>query len=146
LKIDTRSWDPIQNFLPAQTPLQIMREKLESLQAILLPSNAAIKVVQYEFFNANLITELKGADLFDFPVFLYHSEQGADNTPIVVFDIRDSSYHLLQCFSVYTLNPASDISGFYSEYLLKVEKDLYTTPVAKDMAQLLTHSFKNSGQ
>ncbi len=135
LQLRSQQWVSIETFSPESIPYLVMHNKLVSLQKILSYLSCASQVVKYEFFDANLIPDLRDAELFDFPVFLYcpaESEEVA--SPVIVFDVRDGSYHLLVCAPIWKPNEANPDNTFYSAYFLKVVQEIYTTAKAEEMA------------
>jgi leucyl-tRNA---protein transferase len=98
LQFSSQQWLPIEAFSPESIPYQVMHDKLISIQRLLMQRQCESQVVKYEFFDANLIPDLRGAGLFDFPVFLScATEAEGDVNPVLVYNVRDAHYHLLSC-------------------------------------------------
>lgn len=128
LQLAPHQWLPISTFSMQKSPLQLMLDKLYALQNLLNQARIESKVLKYEFFDANLLPELKMFELFDFPLFVYCWDGEEDIIgPIVVFNVFDGQYHLLKCRSLWISNMASDNVEFYSSHLLKLEQDLLAT-------------------
>ena len=126
-QLHTARWIDIQNFSPGKTPLAHMVEKLKSLQDYVAHCGLKTNLLQYEFFDANLIPDLKGMDLFDFPVFLNLELLGVRDPRLVVFDVRDDQYHVLQCVSIWEPNFLQETPGFYNAQLLRVGEELFAS-------------------
>jgi arginine-tRNA-protein transferase len=102
------------------------------VQLILAGRNLESRLLKYEFFDANLFPELRSAALFDFPVMLICSDAWSnDLNHVVVFDVRDAHYHLLQCIPVYIPNVPVKDPDFYSEYIIREEQEIFTCTTAQ---------------
>jgi leucyl-tRNA---protein transferase len=122
LQLNTGQWLPIDSFRVEHSPLQIMLAKLYALQQLLSQLKAESEVFLYEYFDANLVPELRDAELFDFPVLLYVFDSGnGDQDQMIVYDVRDKRYHLIKCFHVWTSNATNNRPEFYSSHLLKID-------------------------
>lgn len=149
LDVSNEQWRRIDEFTLEASPIHVMIDKLHQLQELLSPGVKGV-VYRYEFFDANLIPDLKGMTFFDFPVFLT-SPEGNDTElkPIVVYDIRTKKYHILQCMVVW--NPDETIDGrdgIFATYLLKVSNELYASGSAEDVKiklLVLNNNCKQSG-
>jgi leucyl-tRNA---protein transferase len=135
------SWLPVSSF--TLSPFNIMEQKLTALQQLLASGNIETRLFKYEFFDANLFPELKDAALFDFPLFLncftFHEDI---ITPMIVFDVRDNCYHLVQCRSIWASNLPVSKDEVYSWHLLKVEQEWLVTPLAEEVATRLSRELK----
>ncbi|HEY3406131.1 MAG TPA: GNAT family N-acetyltransferase [Ohtaekwangia sp.] len=130
-KIATGKWMPIRNFTDQDIPIHTMQKALTTLQKFLLKDNQQSNVMKYEFFDANLVPELREAELFDFPLILTlsnHSQQEVG--PIVVFDVRDGQYHILKCLSVWRPESPNPDPGIFGQHLLKVQQEILSDPNA----------------
>lgn len=123
LDVTSDQWFPISYF--SRSPFQVMEEKLLQLQQVLKQENIESRIFNYEFFDANLFPELKDVELFDYPVFLncFAFDQDVIN-PMVVYDIRDNEYHLIQCKSLWTSHLPSPADRVYSFHLLAPDGEL----------------------
>ena len=138
LQFSSCRWLPIKSFSRELTPLQIMHDKLSSLQHALTQSNIPSRVLKYEFFDANLIPELKGADLFDFPLFLCFTKcMEEDVNQLIVYDVRGECYRLIRCFGVLKTNVINKSVDFYSSFALKVEQDLFSTTKLEELLNIV---------
>lgn len=133
-------WNPISRFTPPSSPLQIMLDKLQLLQSTLLKNGIESKVLKYEFFDANLIPELEGIVLFDFPVFLACSGLSMENT--IVFDVRDRQYHWIKCKSVWASTNDTIPDDIYSSHVLKFDQDISCSDMPELMAATLMNELK----
>ena len=108
------------------TPIRIMQEKLNSLQIMLAQARMEVELLRYEFFEANLLPELKDVGLFDFPLFLHHATAGPDPLiTVIVFDIKEEIYRLIRCRSLWNSN-LPNLNGMYSSELLKQDQVVFS--------------------
>jgi leucyl-tRNA---protein transferase len=138
----SQQWLPVDSFEMSASPLYIMQERLQKLRSLLDTILLNTRILKYEFFDVNLVPDLSGAALLDFPVFV--TSEVAENASmlLIVYDVRDQSYHLMKCRVVY--NPGADnssLDGFYSN-LLMVEKDVYATSSAEHMCDFACKEFQ----
>ena len=134
LQLSSSQWLPLQRFSPASIPINVMEEKLEVLRNILMENNLVSSVLKYTYFDANLVPELTGTELFDFPIMLLCGIPSDDNKNIlVVFDVCDEHYHLLHCAAIWSTGNLNEEPGFFSTHLLKIAEEILTTPFAEDL-------------
>jgi arginine-tRNA-protein transferase len=101
-----------------------MEQKLKALQQALARSKTDTNLLKYEFFDANLMPELKGAELFDFPVFLIFSDAvDSDFTHVIVYNILDRRFHIILCRSVWKVTTPSNHKEMYALHILKELED-----------------------
>ncbi len=137
LQLRSQQWLPIEKFSPESIPYQVMHDKLVIAQKLLAQQQSESRVVKYEFFDANLIPDLRDAGLFDFPVFLFCApEVEGDVNPLLVYDVRDAQYHLLMCVPIWKPNETNPDEMFYSAYFLKVTQEIHVTTEAKEIADV----------
>lgn len=137
-RLSERQWLPIDQFSSALTPLQVMHDRLLHLKAALMKFSIESSVRYYEFYSANLVPDIHGMELFDFPVFLFFEEvSGGMMYPMVIFDVRDMKYHLLRCRSIWQSDIAHAFSEVYASNLLKTEGDMFQTREAEEMVMAL---------
>lgn len=138
LQLSPHSWLPINNFSAEFTPLRVMHDKLSDLQSALRQSNIESRVLKYEFFDANLIPELKGANLFDFPLFLCFTKPMEDEiNQMIVYDVRGGCFRLIACDAVLKTNVISKSIDIYSSFALKAEQELFSTNTLEDMVNIV---------
>lgn len=126
LDYSSEQWFPIGHFTPLLTPIRIMQEKLNSLQIMLAQARMEVELLRYEFFEANLLPELKDVGLFDFPLFLHHATAGPDPLiTVIVFDIKEEIYRLIRCRSLWNSN-LPNLNGMYSSELLKQDQVVFS--------------------
>ncbi len=95
--LHSRSWLPLSSLTPAHIPLIRMEQKLHELQQAMQKKGIPARLLHYPLFEANLFAFWQ-TNYFDFPVFLHcYPHESTDFFITVVFDVRDESYHLLQC-------------------------------------------------
>jgi arginine-tRNA-protein transferase len=139
LALQTQQWTPIDKFSPEYIPYSVMESRLKEVWQILRGRNLACKILKYEFFDANLFPELRSAALFDFPVMLICSDAwNNDLNHVIVFDVRDAYYHLLQCTPVYIPNVPVRDPEFYSEYIIREEQEIYKSATASGIVDGMT--------
>jgi len=140
LRLTSQQWFSIHNFSIEFIPFQVMNDKLDELQQLLVQMKVESKLLSYAYFDANLVPELREAGLFDSPLFLYpvSAEMDSIHPVIVIFDVLDQQYHLVQCLSVWTSDSPNGIPEIYSSHLLKVEYELFSTKASGEMAAILS--------
>ena len=118
--------------------LNILLNKLNKLKAVLDAQNIPVSLMQYEFFQANMVIELTKYDLFDYPVFLYlnKNDQNFIN-PIIVFDILDGTYKLVECKSVWQTFENEDKDNVFADHLLKIDRVVFASTDPCKMAENL---------
>lgn len=144
LQLSSQQWLPIETFSSDRIPYQVMHNKLLDVQKLLSQQQCESRVVKYEFFDANLIPDLRDAELFDFPVFLFcATEVEGDVNPLLVYDVRDANYHLFACVPVWKPNETNPDETLYSAYFLKVAKEIHSTTEAQEMAEVFLKLMEN---
>jgi hypothetical protein len=102
LQLSSSQWKPISAFSGGLSPLQVMREKLLQLKLLLGQSLIESWLWEYGFFDANLIPELAGRALFDFPLFLCFSGSESEIiNQLIFYDVRDQRYLLCEMQGVW---------------------------------------------
>jgi len=149
LQLASAQWKPIGEFNQAQTPLNIMKDKLQELKELLLQSTIESWIWEYGFFDANLIPELAGREFFDFPLFLCFSGSAEEFiNQLIVYDVRDQKYHLIKCMAVWKTNAAGGSNNVYSSHVLKPEELLFSSNMPAELTGLISlaleHQKKNS--
>ncbi len=134
--IKTASWKPIEEF--EKSPYDIMEENLRDLRELLKLMEIESQLFKYEFFDAALFPELKDVDLFDYPVFLncFAFQQHQVN-PIVVYDIRNDKYRLIQCRSIWGSQMQPPSGDIYSYHLLMPEVELMESGNKSEMIDFI---------
>lgn len=138
LQLHADSWFSIKDFAPAVVPIDQMRDQLHLLSSLLSTIAIENSVWWYEFFDVNLHPDLQGAKLFDFPVFLQCMGLSNDViNPIIVYDVRDGHYHIVECRSIWISNSPNK-EKIYSSNLLKVERILFSSASVKEIATVFS--------
>ncbi len=138
LELASSTWRPLANFQIERSPLTDMHGKLSAVRDMLIAFNIQSRVFKYEFFDANLIPELKGAELFDFPLFLWYSGLNRDEPgEVVVYDVRSKKYVILKCSSVWKTNVESVLDDIYSVHVLKADELIFSTGIQEDLKSLI---------
>jgi arginyl-tRNA--protein-N-Asp/Glu arginylyltransferase len=136
LDLETSRWRPMEEFNSALTPLRVMIQALSELQGKLSTLKVESQFLKYEYFDANILINTEQNTFFDFPVFVSYQPAVDTVFSIVIFDIRDSKYHLLLCSGL-QLSSSDNANGIFSSHLLKLESDLFSTPSVDEIAILL---------
>lgn len=144
LEFPSLEWRPIDSFRRMSSPLQLMQEKLRELQTTLLKSGVESRILKYEFFDANLIPELEGIVLFDFPIFL--SCIGLSEENPIVFDVRDHQYHLIKCRSVWASSSTSDPQDVYASHVFKFDHGMFSSEYPQAMASMILKELQSEGR
>lgn len=126
--LSSGSWMPIDAFTTEHIPLRKMHEKLSVLHQLLGQKNIYTHQFYYDFFDANLLPELRSLELFDYPVFLLYSEQADEPVnQLVVYNICDHKYHIIKCRGIWKPDFAEPDNKTYSRYLLQPEQVIYSS-------------------
>ena len=144
LEFTSSQWKSIANFSIARSPLQQMQDKLKLLQNVLLENGVESKIFKYEFFDANLIPELEGIVLFDFPAFLSCAGFSEENP--IVFDVRDQQYHWITCKSVWASTTAGNPEDIYSSHVLKFDHGMFSSETPEQMSAMIIGELKSEGK
>lgn len=139
LDVSTDTWKDFLEYEPEEKPIYVIEQKLEQMISLLESKNIAHKLYRYEFFDANLMRDIRGLELFDFPMFIECFEKLENGiNPILVFDVRDQNYHLLQCMSIFKTKKDDNLPDHvYADNLLKTYKYLFSCTQAEMMATIL---------
>lgn len=142
-QLSTQQWIPFATLTSALNPLQEMLEKLTNLRPCLAKKNIPNALLYYKFFEANLDPYYNGNELFDFPVFLYcFPDTNASLYCVIVYDVRDSKYHLLQCSSVINIGFPQNVRAIFDSDLLKIVWNLFNTEIPEEMSNHLSGFLK----
>lgn len=121
-------WLPIDAFTTENIPLREMHEKLSVLHQLLNHKKIYTQQLYYDFFDANLLPELRNLELFDYPVFLLYFEQADEPfNQLVVYNICDQKYHIIKCRGIWKPDFAESDNKTYSRYLLKSDFIIYSS-------------------
>lgn len=143
LQLRSNQWLSVDTFGPGNIPYQVMKERLQELGTMLTERGFRNIILKYEFFDANLVPELMGAELFDFPLVLFVGDNDNDLPEyVVVFDVCEDLYRLLKCRSVWKTNSSSATSDTFSSQVLKTEKEITSSSRAGDIYNKLSSEHK----
>lgn len=132
------SWRTISTFTENDIPVQTIGFKLNTLKLLLENAGIESRVMKYEYFDAGLIPEMRNTALLDFPLFLHFGKVSEEPVGVlVVFDPRDNQFHLLVCSPVWKPDRTNPDATFYSSFFLKPVQEVYQSPNAHVMAELL---------
>lgn len=144
LQLSTQQWMPYTPLTSAQIPIQEMFEKLTELQPYLSKNKIPNIIFYYKFFEVNLDPYYSGNGFFDFPVFIYcFPSEDSSFFSMIVYDVRDARYHLLQCSSVINIGFQPDVLTIFDTDLLKVEHRLFATAIPEEMEACLSIILEN---
>lgn len=119
-------------------PLRDMIIKLGDLEPVLEKKAIAATLLFYQFFEANLDPFYKGEGLIDFPVFMFClPKENSRFYTLIVFDVCDGKYHLLQCSSVMNIGFQQRVPAVFDWGLLELERELYVSSRPVDLANYL---------
>jgi len=133
-QLRTQRWLGIDVFSDENIPYQVMFDKLRALQKNLAQLKLESKVLNYEYFDASLIPDLREAELFDFPVFLLCAGHSEDIVLLIVYDVCDARYHLLQCLPFWKPDVPNADPAYYSVFVLKVLYKIHSSDHPEEMA------------
>lgn len=140
LQLQSNHWLGIEVFSPESIPYEVMRNKLRAVQTLLTRTGIESTIVNYEYFDANLVPDLREAELFDFPVFLFCATKEDDMLMLIVFDVRDARYHLLMCIPFWQPGEINPDPASYSSFVLKSLHEIHATDLAEEMARVFVRS------
>ncbi len=144
LQLSSQKWLGITEFSQECIPYQVMLGKLLSVQSLLAEAKIESNIVKYEYFGANLIPDLRDAELFDFPLFLFCPTRSEDGfNPIAVFDVCDEHFHLIRCQPVWKPDEINPDNTFYSSYYIKSVQELCAAHSAEEIAEAFLKLVKN---
>jgi arginine-tRNA-protein transferase len=135
----TDAWIPFKAFDSSQIPIDLIVEKLRTLSKILDSRGVKNEFKFYDFFDADMMHNLNGMGLLDFPAFLlcFDIEKDSRFLPMVIYDVRDEQFHLIIGTTVYKSIFEEAPEEHYNAYLLQILKFLYTGEVVEEMADVI---------
>jgi leucyl-tRNA---protein transferase len=137
--ISANDWKSIDDYHPDVIPLDRMTYRLRVLASLLIKQGIDCRVLRYEYFDVNIISELKGIELFDYPVFLYIRQPAEDFVnELTVYDVRKNQFHFLRCRSVWVPDLTKENSEVYTASLLQQEEILFSTSHESELLDYLT--------
>jgi leucyl-tRNA---protein transferase len=143
LQLRTNQWSSIEAFTPRDIPYQVMKDRLLQMGQMLTERGFRNNLLKYEFFDANLVPELMGAELFDFPLVLFLGESNSDLPDhMVVFDVCDHVFRLVKCRAVWKTNSSSPMNDTYSSQVLKTEKEIFSSAMPEEIYNTLSSEGK----
>jgi leucyl-tRNA---protein transferase len=139
LDLVTDAWIPFKAFDSSQIPIDLIVEKLRTLSKILDSRGVKNEFKFYDFFDADMMHNLNGMGLLDFPAFLlcFDIEKDSRFLPMVIYDVRDEQFHLIIGTTVYKSIFEEAPEEHYNAYLLQILKFLYTGEVVEEMADVI---------
>jgi arginine-tRNA-protein transferase len=139
----SEQWLHIKEFSREDIAIEVICEKLHVIAQLLQQRNIPLQMYKYEFFDANLVPDLSGLELFDYPVFLFCYLNQDEIQPMIVYDVINHQYHLLKCKSVWPSKLQNEADDVFCAHLLKIEETLFSTPFPNEMATQLSGKILN---
>lgn len=142
-ELSSYTWKPIREYSVLDAPIEVISLKLKELQNCLAEKNVRTILYNYEFFDADLISTFNGMNTFDFPIFLqcFESYGNIKQHPIIVFDVRDSQFHLVICEGIYDVTLTPNNPQHFTAQILQIAQRLFVTELAEAMAIVVATSF-----
>lgn len=144
-QLASQKWRSIHMFSDRDIPIQVMQAKLFEVKRHFDHLQIDCSIMQYEFFDANLIPDLKGMELFDFPVFLSFASPDVIRPVLITYDVRTELFYILQCLSIWSPNAPHSTEGFYSSHLLRVEEEIFSSSTAQPVIDLVLANYRAEG-
>lgn len=139
LQLRSNQWLPVEEFTPADIPYAVMKERLTELATALTDRGFRNKLLKYEFFDANLVPELMGAELFDFPLMLFLGENDGELPEhVVIYDVCSNVFRIVKCRSVWKTNSTSGSGDTFSSQVLKADKEVFSSSKVEDVYHRLS--------
>lgn len=136
--LGSRNWVPYTTFSYNTDPLKHMDKMLTGLQEKLTIKKISSQLLYYRFFDANLDPYYSDDQLFDYPVFLYFLPVPEEPVfKLIIFDISNGHYCMLQCSSVVQINWLKTIEHIFTDHLLKVDGLLLAAKTDEEMIAAL---------
>lgn len=111
LNLATNEWQAFDSLQSNGIPIEKIDQKLLDLKNALQRQGIPCKKLYYPLFEANLFAFWQ-TDYFDFPLFLLCNPDPKEKMSsyfIIVYDMRDGAYHLLEC------SPLEDLMFYVNE-------------------------------
>ena len=143
LQVATKQWVPFSTPAKMVNPIQIMVERLSTLNCLLLKKAISNHLLYYRFFEANLHPYHYSFEFFDFPLFIncLPIEEASFYT-MVVYDIREESYQLLDCSSAINIGIQQQGSSIFEADLLKLNRVIFVSSSPEAMATYIAAALK----
>lgn len=143
LELSSHSWKYIQEYSTSDAPIEVMTLKLKDLQNHLAERSVENTLYNYDFFDADLISTFNGMNTFDFPIFLQCLQNYGNikHNPIIIFDVRDSQFHLVICEGIYDVTLTPNNPQHFTSQILQISHHLFATDLAEAMAIVVETSF-----
>jgi len=142
LQLSSLKWLPINQYTHRDDIYAVMQAKLQDAFTLLQHNHIQTTLFQYSFFEANIIPNLAGHHLFDFPVFISCFSKLEDVVnPMIVFDIRNNYYHIIECISVWKANESEQEDGCYAQNLLKLRRVVYSCEHIEELLEILSRIY-----
>jgi arginyl-tRNA--protein-N-Asp/Glu arginylyltransferase len=138
VKPHSMEWSAIEAFSSSSILIDEMNARLKSVQQLLNQQGITSRLFKYEFFDANLIPDLSGLELFDYPLFIaYNFSDNDELNTIIVYDVCTGHYHLVKCRSLWPSKLQNESDDVFCAHLLKIDDYLFSSPDAESIAARL---------
>jgi arginine-tRNA-protein transferase len=138
LNLSKNKWINTAKFSDENVPLLLMRYKLFELQNKLFEYNIEDRLKNYRYFDASLIENIFAQQLLDFPTFLLIFDIDENNMiPIVVYNVSNEKYQILQCRSIWQSELTNSIVEIYSDNLLQVAEVLFESKTTSEILEFI---------
>jgi arginine-tRNA-protein transferase len=145
LQLATKQWVPLSSTGTMADPIQVMIERLATLNGLLLKKAIPNHFLYYRFFEANLHPYYYSFEFFDYPVFIncFPIEEASFYT-LVVYDVRVQRYQLLDCSSAINIGIQQQCSSIFEADLLKLNQVLFASSSPEDMVTYISSAMNEN--
>lgn len=141
LDVRTNAWRSMDDFVPEQTPINIIEQKLRQLVQVLDDEGLHCTPVYYDFYDINMAEGFVGDELLDTPMMIFCFETLLDEVGIFVYDIFSEKYHFMICQCEYEINEPVILEGYFTQYVLKSKEVVLSnssaTQIGKEYKQIV---------
>jgi leucyl-tRNA---protein transferase len=124
--VSTENWIDYHDFELDNAPLQLIYQKLNTLEKTKTFKNLGIHVNHYKFYDVKLFKEYAVYDLLNVPYFILLSPLDTHKELLILYNIQKEMYQICICCHVFEINiPIQE--GVYNNYFLRLEDVIYET-------------------
>jgi len=133
------SWRDYHSFSVDDTPINLMRCRLEILSHLMRDIMIESHLLKYEHFDQGLLPYLRKAKVLQFPIFLLPGPLTKDPATIItVYDLQKEEYCLKACKPAVLCEQPNPDPSFYSAYIIKPIEDIYATADPGIMCEVIS--------
>ncbi len=141
----SNQWHGFDEFKTEQIPLDIVRNQLDYLSKLLENEGFEHSVLHYPHFDADMVNDLNGQELFDYPIFIHCFKHDENlERAIIFFDLRNQAFCLVQCVLAYQITGPNEEEGVFNQHILKIKKHLFASISAEAMAMVVLKNLKKT--